>query len=99
LAAFERPFLRSQSTACSRSPLVSVRAVLQSIMPAPVLSRSSFTWEAEMLVIACPYVLSLGEWGVGGRERLRRGMALPRPYSQSAIPYSLLIAQAASPSA
>ena len=51
LAAFDRPFLRSQSTACSISPWFSVSAVLQSIMPAPVLSRSSFTRLADILVM------------------------------------------------
>src|SRR5262245_44909855 len=51
VAALERPFLRNQSTACSMSPLVSVRAVLQSIMPAPVLSRSCLTWPAEIAVM------------------------------------------------
>src|SRR5437762_11139720 len=50
-AAFERPFLRSQSTAVSTSPLVSLRACLQSIMPAPVLSRRSFTIAAVIAVI------------------------------------------------
>jgi hypothetical protein len=55
LAAFERPFFRSQSTAASISPPVSFRAVLQSIMPAPVLSRSSFTIEAEMFAMARPF--------------------------------------------
>src|SRR6185437_12712865 len=43
LAAAERPFLRSQSTAPSRSPSVWAKARLQSIMPAPVFSRSSLT--------------------------------------------------------
>ena len=42
-AALARPLVRSQSTAASMSPLVSVSADLQSIMPAPVFSRSSFT--------------------------------------------------------
>ena len=42
-AAAAKPFLRSQSTAASTSPLLSVSAFLQSIMPAPVLSRRSFT--------------------------------------------------------
>src|SRR6266571_1843483 len=42
-AAFANPFLRSQSTAGSILPPVSVSAALQSIMPAPVWSRSSFT--------------------------------------------------------
>ena len=43
LAAAARPFLRSQSIAASRSPPVSASAFLQSIMPAPVCSRSSLT--------------------------------------------------------
>jgi hypothetical protein len=42
-AALANPFLRSQSTAASISPLVSTSAFLQSIIPAPVFSRSSFT--------------------------------------------------------
>ena len=41
--AWARPVLRSQSTAASSSPSVSVSAFLQSIMPAPVLSRSCLT--------------------------------------------------------
>ena len=36
LAALDRPFLRSQSCAACMSPLLSVSAALQSIMPAPV---------------------------------------------------------------
>ncbi len=43
LAALARPLVRSQSMAASISPPVSVNADLQSIMPAPVWSRSSFT--------------------------------------------------------
>jgi hypothetical protein len=43
LAALARPLVRSQSTAASMSPPVSVSAFLASIMPAPVESRSSFT--------------------------------------------------------
>ena len=42
-AAFARPLVRSQSTAASMSPSVSVNAFFASIMPAPVVSRSSFT--------------------------------------------------------
>ena len=57
LGRFDRPFLRSQSMACSISPLVSVSAVLQSIMPAPVRSRSSLTIVAEIVVMVC---LSVG---------------------------------------
>src|SRR5579884_2047146 len=44
--ALARPFLRSQTMAASMSPWASVRAFLQSIMPAPVFSRSSLTWFA-----------------------------------------------------
>src|SRR4051812_19565060 len=51
LAAFERPFLRSQSCAAVMSPAVSVSAALQSIMPAPVDSRSSLTIAAEIVAI------------------------------------------------
>ncbi len=58
LAALARPFLRSQSTAASMSPLVSASAALQSIMPAPVLSRSSLTNEALIFAmgasVPCP---------------------------------------------
>src|SRR5258708_2804117 len=37
--------------ACSRSPLASVSACLQSIIGAPVLSRRSLTWAAEIFAI------------------------------------------------
>src|ERR1051326_1007923 len=50
-AATETPFLRRTTTACSKSPLASVRACLQSIIGAPVFSRSSFTCAAEMFAI------------------------------------------------
>ena len=53
-AALARPLVRSQSTAASMSPLVSVSAALQSIMPAPVFSRSSFT----MLAVMSPSYLT-----------------------------------------
>src|SRR6185312_14084393 len=43
LAAWARPFLRSASTAVSMLPFASLRAFLQSIIPAPVRSRSSLT--------------------------------------------------------
>src|ERR1700723_3253410 len=51
LAATETPFLRRITTACSISPLASVRACLQSIIGAPVFSRRSFTCAAEMFAI------------------------------------------------
>ena len=62
LAAAERPFLRSQSTAASRSPPVSPSAFLQSIIPAPVLSRRSFTMLAVMFAMSC----SVGCQAAGG---------------------------------
>ena len=49
-----RPFSRSRSTARSKSPPVSTRAFLQSIMPAPVASRSAFTCAAEMSLTPAP---------------------------------------------
>src|SRR5271156_6270819 len=51
LAADAMPFLRSTITACSISPLASVSAPRQSIMGAPVLSRSSLTWAAEIFSV------------------------------------------------
>src|SRR4029077_250056 len=51
LAATDTPFLRSSTTASSKFPLASVSACLQSIIGAPVLSRSSLTWAAEIFAI------------------------------------------------
>src|SRR3954454_20412432 len=45
------PFLRRTRTADSMSPFVSCRARLQSIIGAPVWSRSSFTSAAEISAI------------------------------------------------
>ena len=50
LAASAMPFSRSNVRAASRSPPVSSSARLQSIIPAPVWSRSSFTRLAEIVV-------------------------------------------------
>ena len=50
LAAAARPFLRSRSRAWSMSPCASTSALLQSIIPAPVSSRSWRTTSAEMLI-------------------------------------------------
>src|SRR4051812_18954837 len=58
-AATETPFLRRTTTAASRSPLASVRACLQSIMGAPVFSRSSFTCAAEIFTVVVLIILSL----------------------------------------
>lgn len=52
LAAPANPFCRSQVMAFSISPPESSRAFLQSIMPAPVFSRSSLTSLASMLMRA-----------------------------------------------
>src|SRR5262249_5628709 len=57
LAALERPFFRSQSWAAVISPLVSVRAALQSIMPAPVDSRNSLTIWALIFAIGSAFTL------------------------------------------
>src|SRR5262249_14529892 len=53
-AALASPRLRNRSTACPIAPAVSCSADLQSIMPAPVRSRSSFTICAVMLAICIP---------------------------------------------
>src|SRR5438309_2207389 len=46
-----RPFFRRTTIACSMSPLASVSAFLQSIIPAPVFSRSSFTLVALISIL------------------------------------------------
>ena len=50
LAAAASPFLRRTFSASARSPFVSARALLHSIMPTPVFSRSSFTKLAEITI-------------------------------------------------
>src|SRR5262249_15918078 len=72
-AAFDSPFLRSQSCAACMSPSVSVSAALQSIMPAPVDSRRSLTIAAVIVAIvgrpsACRY---------GGGQGANRPAAVP----------------------
>ena len=49
-AAEAAPIVRRCSIAFSMSPSISTRAFLQSIIPAPVRSRSAFTWPALMLM-------------------------------------------------
>ncbi len=51
LAASARPLVRSEVVAASMSPPASSRAFLQSIIPAPVLSRSSLTSFAGIVVL------------------------------------------------
>ena len=82
LAALARPLVRSQSTAASMSPLVSVSAALQSIMPAPVLSRSSFTIPA---VIGHRNASS----GSASRGRLSGRFAWPTQSSRATRPLKL----------
>ena len=53
-SALEMPFSRSQSMAAFASPFVAVSAFLQSIMPAPVFSRSSFTIAAVIAIVFPP---------------------------------------------
>src|ERR1041385_8095252 len=61
-AATETPFLRRTTTAASRSPLASVRACLQSIIGAPVFSRSSFTCAAEIFTVVALIFLIPTSW-------------------------------------
>ena len=56
LSALARPLTRKRSTAASISPSVSVRAFFASIMPAPVLSRSSFTRAAVIAIVHSPFI-------------------------------------------
>src|SRR6202165_231064 len=57
-AALDRPFLRSQSIAACMSPAFSDSACLQSIMPAPVVSRRSLTIAAVIVAIVAILCLS-----------------------------------------
>ena len=59
LAALAWPLTRRISTALSKSPSASVSALLQSIMPAPVASRSFFTSAAEIVAMSCVVLGSL----------------------------------------
>src|SRR5436189_5747195 len=68
-AAEAWPFTRRISIALSTSPLASARAALQSMMPAPVRSRSALTSAAEISAITG----SLPGLGAGGLTALRRG--------------------------
>ena len=72
LAAAARPFLRSTSRAFAMSPVASTSAALQSIMPAPVSSRSWRTTSAVMLMVLLPaFIESSGEatpTACGGRR-------------------------------
>ena len=61
LAALESPLVLNQSTAASKSPFVSESAVLQSIMPAPVCSRSSLTIETVISAIVAPFPHRVGK--------------------------------------
>src|SRR5262244_4009444 len=70
LAATETPFLRRTTTAASRSPLASVRACLQSIIGAPVFSRSSFTCVAEIFTVDV-LIKVKRPWSFVVRHRLR----------------------------
>ena len=54
LAAAARPFLRMMSTAASMSPSASTSAFLHSIMPEPVISRSSLTIAAVIWAMLDP---------------------------------------------
>src|SRR5215813_2631485 len=97
-AAFDKPFLRSQSMALSMSPLTSVSAILQSIMPAPVLSRSSFTRLAVIVVMDRSFGLIAGlrreAEGQDGRSHPHGpAPALPPPSSPGPLSSRLPLGQ------
>ena len=74
LARLRHPFSRRSLRAASRSPPVSSSARLQSIIPAPVCSRSSLTRLAEISVtVPTPSARGLG------RRRLAAAGGSPRP--------------------
>src|SRR5580658_7951486 len=92
------PFSRSHTTALSRSPLHSPSAFLQSITPAPVFSRSSFTIFAltsigpahiENRIVTYRYTNPSPRWS---RRAMRWGRAsgffLTRPPSPLSLPTS-----------
>ena len=76
--AVARPDLRSSSIAFSRSPAVAVSAFLQSIMPAPLFSRSSFTSAAVISATA----RSFRRVGVVRRPGVTRPASRPRPWAR-----------------
>src|SRR3954454_4491529 len=69
LAGELKPFTLSHSTALSKSPFVSFRAFLQSIMPALVFSLNSLTSDAAMLTFPPHYFFQ--EWSrpLGSHQR------------------------------
>src|SRR5713226_6309449 len=87
LSALAAPLVRSTSTAFSRSPAVSSRAFLQSIMPAPVRARSAATSLAGMsFTIVTPppphenaALAPLGSEGGGRLSTGTRASGLLRP--------------------
>src|SRR5687767_4718232 len=64
-AAEAMPRSLSNEMALSMSPLASVRARLQSIIPAPVRSRSSFTFCAEMSIVSFVKVMVVSRASLG----------------------------------
>src|ERR1039458_237358 len=60
LPADAMPRLRSTTSPSSRSPLASTRALLHSIIPAPVRSRSALTSDAVISAIIFFWFLSPG---------------------------------------
>src|SRR6185437_13161386 len=62
--ALAAPVLRRMMTAFSMSPPASVRAFLQSIMGAPVRSRSSLTCAAVMLFTVVVLIIVVGRWSL-----------------------------------
>ncbi len=80
-AAAESPFLRRTSSALAKSPPASASAFLQSIIPAPVFSRSSFTIVRADLRPRRLSFASLRRAGLGARGRTRKSARLERGYA------------------
>src|ERR1700758_3342526 len=77
------PLMRSSSTALSKSPSLSVRAFLQSSMPAPVSSRSRLTSAAVKFAISAFRGVCFGLGGsVAGGLRGRAGQQLLLPLGE-----------------
>src|SRR5436190_11750970 len=68
------PFSLRTRTAASMSPFVSCRARLQSIIGAPVRSRSSLTRAAEISAIGRPFLRLGRRFGSGLGRGLGRGL-------------------------
>src|SRR5687767_12152645 len=92
LAALAAPLARSQSIAFSKSPPVSCSAFLHSIIPAPVLSRSSLTSLALIVVVSAIGSLYLLVIKRGGADRKPRAVRRLRLLAASSAFGGFLVA-------